>query len=72
MGKPLCVSELVQSLAVANTQRVQGRRGGGKMEECLGVNGRQLSLREDCNLEEREHGSLVQCLIIYYVLWQTM
>ena len=39
-----------------NTQRLemrmQGRRGWDKMEECLGVNGRRLFVRVDCNLEE--------------------
>ena len=34
------------------------------MEECLGVNGRQLFVRVDCNLEERKYALLVQCHII--------
>ena len=42
-----------------------GRRWGwDKKEECLGVNGRQLPVRVDCNLEEWEHVLLVQCFII--------
>ena len=35
--------------------------GGGKMEEYLGVNGRQLFVRERCNLEQCECGSFVRC-----------
>ena len=31
---------------------VRGQPGLDKMEECLGVNGRQLFARVDCNLEE--------------------
>ena len=34
-----------------------------KMEECLAVNGRQLFVRVDCNLEEWEHVLSVQCFI---------
>ena len=49
-----------------NTQRLEigmrGRRGWDKMEECLGVNGRQLFVRVDCHtLEEQKHVLLVQC-----------
>lgn len=33
------------------------------MEESLGVNGRQLFVRVDCNLGEWEHVLLVQCFI---------
>jgi len=40
---------------------MRGRRGWNKMEECLGVNGRQLFVPVDCNLEEWEHALLVQC-----------
>ena len=44
------------------------------MEECLGVNGRQLLVRVDFNLEECENVLLVQCfiIIIQHVLWHTM
>ena len=41
----------------------------GKMEECLGVNGRQLSARVDCNLEEREHVLLVQNVLLYNIFY---
>ena len=34
------------------------------MEECLGVNGRQLLVGLDCSLEVWEQGSLAQCLIV--------
>ena len=43
------------------------------MAECVGANGRLLIVRVDCSLEERERGSLVQCLTIQYVsIRQTM
>ena len=41
----------------------------GKMEECLGVNGRQLFVRVDCNLEEREHVLLVQNVLLYNIFY---
>ena len=54
-----------------NTQWMEmGMRGewdGGEMEECLGMNGRQLFVRVDYNLDEWEYGSLVQCFIIIIV-----
>ena len=39
------------------------------MEECLGVNGRQLFSRVDRNLEECEHALFVQCFIIKYLFF---
>ena len=51
-----------------NTQRLQmgmqGWWGWDKTEECLGVKGRQLFVRVDCNLEEWEQVLLLQCFII--------
>ena len=49
-----------------NTHRqgmgVRGRRSGGQMEECLGVDVRPVG-RVDCNFEEWEYGSIVKCLM---------
>ena len=43
------------------------------MAECVGANGRLLTVRVDCSLAERERGSLVQCLTIQYLsIRQTM
>ena len=50
-----------------NTQRLEmgmrGRRGWDKMEESSGVNGRQLCVRVDLNLD-RERVLLLQCFSI--------
>ena len=51
---------------------MRGRWGWDKMEECLGVNGRQMFVRVDCNFEEWEQVLLVLCFIIKYVFWQTV
>ena len=41
-----------QTQHVTARDGVRGRRGWDKTEECLGVNGRQLFARVDCDLKE--------------------
>ena len=46
---------------------MQGGRGGDNMEECLGLNGKQLFVRVDCNLEEWEHNYVAGAMSHYLI-----
>ena len=58
------ISRLINAMCNSLRWGHRGWWGWDKKEERLGVNGRQLLVRVDCNLEEREHVLLVQCFII--------
>ena len=47
--------------------RGEGLGGGGKMEDYLCVNERPV-VQVDCNLEEREHGSVVLYMSRLYLI----